>query len=105
MQDAIISRFLSSNRSSIREIMFKGCLAMSSPVDNRTVLLDCALRLFAARGYHAIGVQEICEAAHVTKPTLYHYFGSKQGLLEALIHERCAPFLVQLSDVAIYRGD
>jgi AcrR family transcriptional regulator len=54
-------------------------------MDNRDLLLDCALKLFASRGYDAVGVQEIVEAAGVTKPTLYHYFGSKRGLLEALL--------------------
>ena len=43
-------------------------------MDNRARLLDCAQDLFAARGYDAVGVQEIVEAAGVTKPTLYHYF-------------------------------
>jgi len=43
-----------------------------------------ALRLFVERGYDAVGVQEIVEAAGVTKPTLYHHFGSKRGLLVEL---------------------
>jgi AcrR family transcriptional regulator len=56
--------------------------------DRRSELLHQALELFASRGFDAVGVQEIVEAARVTKPTLYHYFGSKQGLLEALLGER-----------------
>ena len=40
---------------------------------------------FYEKGYDAIGVQEIADAAGVTKPTLYHYFGSKYGLLQAVI--------------------
>jgi TetR/AcrR family transcriptional regulator len=54
-------------------------------MDNRSILLDSALALFADRGYDAVGVQEIVDAAGVTKPTLYHYFGSKPGLLRALL--------------------
>jgi AcrR family transcriptional regulator len=38
--------------------------------DNRAELMDCALELFAAYGYDGVGVQNICEAAAVTKPTL-----------------------------------
>ncbi|NPV55773.1 MAG: TetR/AcrR family transcriptional regulator [Anaerolineae bacterium] len=54
-------------------------------MDNRTHILEQAMAIFADRGYDASGVQEICQAAHVTKPTLYHYFGSKRGLLEAVL--------------------
>jgi len=73
--------------------------------ENRARLLEHALRLFAAHGYDAIGVQEICQAAAVTKPTLYHYFGSKRGLLEALVQGRSAPFLATLSAETTYTGD
>ena len=54
--------------------------------DNRGNILHQALELFAARGYDAVSVQEIVEAAAVTKPTLYHYFGNKRGLLDALLN-------------------
>jgi len=42
-------------------------------------LLDTALDLFSRRGYEGTGVQQIVTTAGVTKPTLYHYFGSKIG--------------------------
>lgn len=74
-------------------------------MDNRTTLLDCALELFAERGYDAVGVQEICAAAGVTKPTLYHYFGSKRGVLDALVDEQWAPFVADLAEAAAYDGD
>jgi len=44
-----------------------------------------ALRLFALRGVDAVGVQEIVDASQVTKPTLYHHFGSKEGLVKAVV--------------------
>jgi AcrR family transcriptional regulator len=74
-------------------------------VDNRARILEYALRLFATRGYHAVGVQEVCDAARVTKPTLYHYFGSKRGLLEALFEQRCVPFLGDLATALTYQRD
>lgn len=74
-------------------------------MDNRAKLLQAALELFAAHGYDAIGVQEICDAVGVRKPTLYHYFGSKRGLLEALLSERCTPFMAELAAAAAYAGD
>ncbi|MFI1252814.1 TetR/AcrR family transcriptional regulator [Streptomyces netropsis] len=44
-------------------------------------LLAAATRLFADQGYDRTSVQEIVEAAGVTKGALYHYFGSKDDLL------------------------
>lgn len=48
--------------------------------DVRERLLAEALRLFTSRGYAATTVREIVEAAGVTKPVLYYYFNSKEGL-------------------------
>ncbi len=73
--------------------------------DNRARILDHALRLFVAQGYDAVGVQAICDAAGITKPTLYHYFGNKRGLLEAIMDTWGAPFLRELATVAAYDGD
>ncbi len=74
-------------------------------MDNRSNILACALQLFASRGYDAVGVQEIAEAAGITKPTLYHYFGSKQGLLEALLKEHFDQLYEQVEQAAAYAGD
>lgn len=48
-------------------------------------ILQRALELFSERGYDATSVREICEAAAVTKPTLYHFYGSKEGVYRALV--------------------
>ncbi len=44
-----------------------------------------ALALFSDKGYDATSVREICEAAGVTKPTLYHFYGSKEGVYRAIV--------------------
>ncbi len=74
-------------------------------MDNREALLHCALDRFAARGYDGVGVQEIVECAGITKPTLYHYFGSKSGLLAALLESFHAPFIARLETACAYQGD
>ncbi|GAP12879.1 transcriptional regulator, TetR family [Longilinea arvoryzae] len=74
-------------------------------MDNQSILLQVALELFAARGYDGVGVQEIAEAAGVTKPTLYHYFGSKAGLLTALLDEQHEPLNRAVAGAAGYHGD
>jgi AcrR family transcriptional regulator len=48
-------------------------------------LLEAAVRLFAHKGYPATSTREIVEAAGVTKPMLYYYFQSKEGLLAAAL--------------------
>jgi AcrR family transcriptional regulator len=63
---------------------------MSAPEDvhpptSAERILSTALDLFAVRGYDATAVREICEAAGITKPTLYHFYGSKDGVLQALV--------------------
>jgi TetR/AcrR family transcriptional regulator len=71
-------------------------------MDNREKLLEGALELFASRGFDAVGVQEIAEFANVQKPTLYHYFGSKTGLLQTLLQEHLTPFLDEVEKAATY---
>jgi AcrR family transcriptional regulator len=66
---------------------------VDAPISERTAeatdmarhIARAAARLFAERGYDATPVREIVKAAGVTKPTLYYYFGSKDGLAHALL--------------------
>jgi TetR/AcrR family transcriptional regulator len=74
-------------------------------MDNRSHLLECALALFAARGYEAVGVQEIVDTAGVTKPTLYHHFTSKRGLLDALLEKYFSEMNTVLREAADYHHD
>lgn len=55
--------------------------------DTKRQILDAAARIFAHRGYAAASVQEIVDAAKVSKPALYYYFGDKAGLYQALVDE------------------
>lgn len=74
-------------------------------MDNRSAILWNALELFSARGYEAVGVQEIVDCSGITKPTLYHYFGNKLGLMEAICQEyggRLEKIMMQAAD---YHGD
>ncbi|MCE5262049.1 MAG: TetR/AcrR family transcriptional regulator [Deltaproteobacteria bacterium] len=51
----------------------------------REELMKAALRQFTWRGYAATTVRELVEEAGVTKPVLYYYFGSKEGLFLELM--------------------
>jgi len=65
--------------------MARTAVAVPAPPSSSQRILTTALDLFAVRGYDATSVREICEAAAITKPTLYHFFGSKDGVLRALV--------------------
>jgi AcrR family transcriptional regulator len=52
----------------------------------RERLVTVATRLFAERGFESTSVQEIVEAAGVTKGAMYHYYGSKDDLLYEVYH-------------------
>lgn len=73
-------------------------------MDNRERILQCALELFYAKGYDAVGVQEIAEKAGITKPTLYYYFGSKYGLLETLLNTEFEKLRKILRTASEYNG-
>ena len=72
---------------------------------NQLIIMQKALSLFSAFGYEATGTQQICDAAGVTKPTLYHYFGSKLGLLQALLSAPNETLLNELTVACAYQGD
>lgn len=74
-------------------------------MDNKERILQCALDLFYARGYDAVGVQEIADRAGITKPTLYYYFKSKYGLLETLVGTQFERFREGFCRAAAYNGD
>ena len=56
-------------------------------VRRRRQLLDVALQLFAARGFHGASMDDLAEAAGVTKPVLYQHFGSKRDLYLEVLRE------------------
>ena len=51
-------------------------------------VLNTALALFAAHGYHAVGVDRIAQEAGVSKMTLYKYFPTKDVLIESVLVQR-----------------
>ncbi len=53
-------------------------------------ILDAAVRVFAAHGYHEASMDEISEAAGISKPMIYTYLGSKDQLFVACIRREAA---------------
>ena len=51
----------------------------------RERILDAARSLFAEAGFHGVGLEEVARRADVSRKTVYYQFGSKRGLLEAVV--------------------
>ena len=64
--------------------------AARMPRDQRRVqLLEAAMDVFTTKGYHAAAMDDIAEAAGVSKPVLYQHFSSKLDLYLALLDSSC----------------
>lgn len=55
--------------------------------ERRQQLLDTAIEVFARNGFHETSMNEVAEAAGVTKPVLYQHFDSKRGLYREMLGE------------------
>lgn len=70
-------------------------LAHEAP-DVRQKILETAQRIMAAKGYSAVGLNEILASASVPKGSFYHYFGSKDAFGEALLKDYFEDYLADL---------
>ncbi|HLI80233.1 MAG TPA: TetR/AcrR family transcriptional regulator [Candidatus Binataceae bacterium] len=72
---------------------------VKKPDQRRSELLDCAQELFLARGYDHTTINDVIARAGVSKGALYHYFTSKEAMLEALAERFAARSIEQLGDI------
>ncbi len=63
-------------------------------------LLDAAQQLFFQKGYQNVSINHIIEAVGVAKGTFYHYFKSKEDLLNQLVNRFTEKTLLQIKEVA-----
>jgi AcrR family transcriptional regulator len=71
------------------------------PVKRDRRILLAAQRLFHERGFDAVGMDEVGEAAGITGPAIYRHFGSKDELLGALFDETVDALLTRVGDAEI----
>jgi TetR/AcrR family transcriptional regulator, fatty acid metabolism regulator protein len=71
----------------------------SPPVDRRRQILDAAIRVFARQGFHACRVSDIAREAGVAYGLVYHYFNSKEQVLNELFTERWSLLLAAIEEV------
>jgi AcrR family transcriptional regulator len=67
--------------------------------EKRRQLLDASVRVFARKGFHASRVGDIAEEAGVAHGLLYHYFKSKDEVLEAVFHDNWSLLLARIAGV------
>ena len=79
---------------------------MTAPtVPRREQLLEAAAALFAERGYHAVGIDDIGAAAGISGPGVYRHFPGKQALLAALCERALTRMLDGAQGISAAHGD
>src|SRR5918997_2096643 len=72
---------------------------MPASVDKHRLILDAAIRVFARQGFHACRVSDIADEAGVAYGLVYHYFGSKEEILNTLFTERWQVMLDAIAEI------
>jgi AcrR family transcriptional regulator len=72
--------------------------------ERRRQLLDTALDVFAANGFHATSMNDVADAAGVTKPVLYQHFTSKRLLYLELLEDVAARLGARIADATRSAG-
>jgi len=72
--------------------------APAPPVDKRRQILDAAIRVFARQGFHSTRVSDIADEAGVAYGLVYHYFKSKDEVLNELFTERWSLLLAAIEE-------
>lgn len=73
-------------------------MTQAPPVDKRRQILDAAIRVFARQGFHATRVSDIADEAGVAYGLVYHYFSSKDEVLNELFLERWSLLLAAIEE-------
>ncbi len=79
--------------------MASASAASAGSVDKRRVILDAAVRVFARQGFHTCRVSDIADEAGVAYGLVYHYFQSKDQILDTLFLERWDVMLAAIAEV------
>ncbi len=74
-------------------------MAAQPAVDKRRVILEAAVRVFARQGFHTCRVSDIADEAGVAYGLVYHYFTSKEEILDTLFLERWDVMLAAIAEV------
>ena len=73
-------------------------MAEAAAIDKRQNILDAAVRVFARQGFHSTRVSDIADEAGVAYGLVYHYFSSKDEVLNELFIERWSLLLAAIEE-------
>jgi TetR/AcrR family transcriptional regulator, fatty acid metabolism regulator protein len=73
--------------------------ARAGGVDKRRLILDSAIHVFARQGFHHCRVSDVADEAGVAYGLVYHYFDSKEEILNTLFSERWQLMLDAISEI------
>ena len=77
---------------------------MHSTASTRRTILDVGQRIMAAKGFSAVGLNEVLSSAGVPKGSFYHYFASKEAFGEALLESYFEDYLAEIDDILCQPG-
>ena len=74
-------------------------MARAGAVDKRRIILDSAIRVFARQGFHSARVSDISEEAGVAYGLVYHYFHTKDEVLDTIFLDRWNVLLTAIHEI------
>ncbi len=73
---------------------------MAQPLENRDKLLKTAIDLFATKGFKGTSIRDIAQAMDMSISNIYHYFGSKEGLMLGILENSSKGMVEKLREVS-----
>jgi AcrR family transcriptional regulator len=78
----------------------QGGVSVEATADRRQAILDVAERLIRTKGYERMSIQEIQDELDISRGAVYHYFGSKEDLLAAVMDRTSDAIMAVLRPIA-----
>lgn len=73
---------------------------MSDPIKGKEKVLQVAIELFSAKGFKGTSIRDIAQTMNMSISNIYHYFGSKEGLLLAILEHSSGRLIDELRKIS-----
>lgn len=93
-------------KSRKRRVHYPGAMARrAQAVDSKELILATAQTLIAKSGYDGMAVSDLCQATGLPASSIYHHFGSKMGILAALLDRAFTETHAVMPDPSAFTGE